>query len=96
MFTCYFFFPQDRFLTVKPETPNPEDESFQWWVPITFTSVDKGFKDTYNKGLWLRPNEGAKEVTGMPGSNDAVIFNVQQTGEQKTLKIFIFVDNHEL
>ena len=66
---------------MKSDSPSADGHNYQWWVPLTFTSVDKGFKDTYNKGLWLRPNEGDKEVTGMPGSNDAVFFNVQQNGK---------------
>ena len=65
-------------MTVKPD--EPLDGSFQWWVPITFTSPREGFENTYNNNLWLQPDEGEKEIEEMPSSNTPVIFNVQQTG----------------
>ena len=84
---------QERFLTVKPDKV---DESFQWWVPITFTSPEKGFDNTYNDNLWHQPNEGSKEVAGMPDSDVPVIFNVQQTGKQDIFDPIVSICRKEM
>ena len=34
---------------------------------------------TYNK-IWIKDTENVKVIDGLPNKNEAVIFNVQQTG----------------
>ena len=34
---------------------------------------------TYNK-IWMKDTEKVKVIGGLPGKNEAAIFNVQQTG----------------
>ena len=39
------------------------------------------FNNTFSKD-WMKDTESEKPINGMPHENDAVIFNVQQTGEK--------------
>ena len=64
---------QERFLVGK------DSEDISWWVPITFTAAGDTFENTYSK-LWMKQSEKSKEISGMPESETAVVFNVQQTG----------------
>jgi len=69
---------QDRFL-IGESAEADASENFGWWIPITFAAVGESFENTFSQN-WMEEGEKSKEITGMPGRNTAVIFNVQQTG----------------
>jgi len=71
---------QSRFLvSTSPTTSAPSSKPFRWWVPVTFTPAGGDFNDTYPKA-WLREDEEKKRLMGLPASDKAVVFNVQETG----------------
>ena len=69
---------QDRFLISKSEN-NPDKHNYMWWVPITFVPAGGDFTQTKND-IWMAENEKSKTIEGLPDSETAVIFNVQETG----------------
>ena len=64
-----------------------DTHEYRWWIPITFTKPDGDFNNTFSK-LWMKDTEAEKEINGMPNENEAVIFNLQQTGELLFLNDF--------
>ena len=48
-------------------------------MPITFAPAGGNFNDTYPKA-WLREDQERSKVSGLPDSETAVVFNVQETG----------------
>ena len=71
---------QSRFLisTSAPETSSTSP-AYRWWVPITFAPAGGNFNDTFPKA-WLREDQERIQVSGLPDSKTAVVFNVQETG----------------
>ena len=69
---------QDRFLISKSED-NPDKHDYMWWIPITFAPAGGDFSQTKND-IWIGEHEKTKDIDGLPDSNTAVIFNVQETG----------------
>merc|ERR1719464_939165 len=71
---------QSRFLfsTSAPESSSTSP-AYRWWVPITFAPAGGNFNDTFPKA-WLREDQERKRVSGLPDSETAVVFNVQETG----------------
>jgi len=70
---------QKRFLIGDGKKSSKETKKYSWWIPLTFASVQEGFKDTYSRH-WMKEGEDSKEIPDMPEENVAVVFNVQQTG----------------
>ena len=71
---------QERFLIGKSNEKTKENsKKYSWWIPLTFTSAGSSFDDTYSEN-WMAEGEQTKEISGMPDSSTAVVFNVQQTG----------------
>ena len=48
-------------------------------MPITFAPAGGNFNDTFPKA-WLSENQERIQVSGLPASKTAVVFNVQETG----------------
>ena len=71
---------QSRFLisTSAPESSSTSP-AYRWWVPITFAPAGGNFNDTFPKA-WLREDQERSQVSGLPDSETAVVFNVQETG----------------
>jgi len=71
---------QSRFLisTSAPESSSTSP-AYRWWVPITFAPAGGNFNDTFPKA-WLREDQERIQVSGLPDSKTAVVFNVQETG----------------
>jgi len=74
---------QERFLLNPADRANSTDlHKYRWWVPLSYTTVDKGFSKT-TPDLWMKPEmTGHEESLGLEGVEDstAIIANVQQTG----------------
>ena len=70
---------QKRFLNGKPDEKKTDTKVYSWWIPLTFTGARDSFDNTYSK-YWMKEGELETEITGMPGRETALIFNVQQTG----------------
>ena len=53
----------------------------RWWVPISYTTVARGFEETQNS-FWMTPNEETKtvELDQPLDPEEPLIVNVQQTG----------------
>ena len=64
--------------TSAPETSSTSP-AYRWWVPITFAPAGGNFNDTFPRA-WLRKNQERIQVSGLPASKTAVVFNVQETG----------------
>ena len=75
---------QKRFLIGDSKKSSKETKKYSWWIPLTFASVQEGFKDTYSRH-WMKEGEDSKEIPDMPEENVAVVFNVQQTGYYRYL-----------
>ena len=69
---------QERFLVTSPLESDTHD--YKWWVPITFAAAGDNFNETFPK-VWMKENEKEKDVKELPNEDEAVIFNVQQTGK---------------
>lgn len=70
---------QDRFLLVKnPESTDTHD--YQWWIPLTYTSMAEGDFNKTSPSRWLSPADPSLTVTSLPSNKEWVIFNVQETG----------------
>ena len=71
---------QSRFLisTSAPESSSASP-AYRWWVPITFAPVGGNFNDTFPKA-WLSEDQERRQVSGLPDSETAVVFNIQETG----------------
>ena len=68
---------QERFLIGNQE--KKDSKKYSWWIPLTFAAAGSSFDDTFSKD-WMKEGEQTKDISGMPDSNTAVVFNVQQTG----------------
>ena len=79
---------QKRFLI--GEADKNDKAEYSWWIPLTFASPGGRWNDTYSN-LWLEKGQQSKEVPGMPAANQAVVFNVQQTGYYRWLKNKIII-----
>ena len=75
---------QQRFL-LTPESEEPEEPEYTWWVPLSFTTPSQGFDQT-SPSAWLSPAtaNGSTLVDLCSSANltreEPVILNVQQTG----------------
>ena len=69
---------KDRNLRSLPLSSDKHD--YKWWIPITFAAAGGNFNDTFNK-IWMNDNEKTKIITNLPTKEEAVIFNIQQTGD---------------
>lgn len=69
---------QERFLISK-SADNPDKHDYMWWIPITFVVPGDDFSKTKND-IWMSDVEKTKEISGMPMDDQAVIFNVKETG----------------
>jgi aminopeptidase N len=67
---------QTRFFSVAGK----EDLKSKWWVPITFATPSEDFSQT-NVKVWMNPDEDVVSVDGLPEDDQAVIFNVKETGK---------------
>ena len=70
---------QERFLIGKSKENANESKTYSWWIPLTFAAIGDSFENTYSEN-WMKEGEQMKEISGMPATNTAVVFNVQQTG----------------
>ena len=54
---------------------------FRWWVPISYTTIAKGFEDPENS-FWMSPEEEVKTVylNETLNNDEPLIVNVLQTG----------------
>ena len=68
---------QKRFLVGDPSSVDSHE--YSWWIPLTFASPNQGFDTTYSKE-WLAEGKRSRKISGMPGKDTPVVFNVQQTG----------------
>ena len=69
---------QDRFLISKSKD-NPDKHDYMWWIPVTFTEAGGDFDNTKND-IWMSNKEKTKSISGLPNADQAVIFNIQETG----------------
>ena len=69
---------QHKYQTDKDKADESESK---WWIPITYAKSDEDFDKTGNP-IWFRSDQNFLEVSGLPPLNQAVVFNVQQTGNQ--------------
>ena len=74
---------QDRFL-IGESKEKKNSKKYSWWIPLTFTPAGKSFDDTYSKN-WMKEGEQTKDISEMPDSSTAVVFNVQQTGYYRSI-----------
>merc|ERR1712038_1268486 len=71
---------QSRFLiSTSASESSSTSAPYRWWVHITFAPAGGNFNDTYPKA-WLREDQERSKVSGLPDSETAVVFNVQETG----------------
>ena len=71
---------QSRFLiSTSASESSSTSPAYRWWVPITFAPAGGNFNDTFPKA-WLREDQERSQVPGLPDSETAVVFNVQETG----------------
>eukprot|EP00092_Neocalanus_flemingeri_P064412 GFUD01078167.1.p1 GENE.GFUD01078167.1~~GFUD01078167.1.p1 ORF type:complete len:930 (-),score=265.24 GFUD01078167.1:347-3136(-) len=73
---------QERFLIGKSEEKATDSKEYSWWIPLTFAAAGSSFNDTYSEN-WMKEGEQTKDISGMPDSRTAVVFNVQQTGHYR-------------
>ena len=69
---------QERFLVTSPLESDTHD--YKWWIPITFAAAGDYFNETFPK-VWMKENENEKNVKELPNEDEAVIFNIKQTGK---------------
>ena len=72
---------QNRFLLTTP-TNTSDEHDYTWWVPITYTTTNKGFDKT-SPDVWMDPKDAKKSldiVLEDVSPEEPVIVNVQQTG----------------
>ena len=70
---------QERFLIGKSKEKTEDSKDYSWWIPLTFAVAGNSFVNTYSES-WMKEGESTKEISEMPESSKAVVFNVQQTG----------------
>ena len=68
---------QERFLVTSPLESDTHE--YKWWVPITFAAAGDNFNETFPK-VWMKESEHELVVKELPNKDQAVIFNIQQTG----------------
>nr|CAD7396260.1 unnamed protein product [Timema cristinae] len=69
---------QKRFL-LRP-TSDTSDDGFNWWVPLSYTSRSEADFTMTSPAVWITPSDSQLQLTGIGGSGDWVIFNIQETG----------------
>ncbi|XP_067006895.2 aminopeptidase N [Anabrus simplex] len=58
----------------------PDTEKYSWWIPLSYTTQNESdFNNTAPK-QWLPANQSCVTISGLPGKDQWVIFNIQQTG----------------
>nr|CAD7397313.1 unnamed protein product [Timema poppensis] len=69
---------QKRFLLMP--TSDTSDDGYNWWVPLSYTSRSEADFTTTSPAVWITPSDSQLQLTGIGGSGDWVIFNIQETG----------------
>ncbi|KAK7075138.1 hypothetical protein SK128_009536 [Halocaridina rubra] len=70
---------QEHFLAISKEN-STNNQTYLWWVPLNYASAaDPDFTNT-NPLVWMKSNESAITVSGLPSKDKWVVFNIQQTG----------------
>jgi len=73
---------QTRFLLTGPSNNTEDENSYTWWVPLSYTSPNLGFENT-GPAYWMDPSLGGTleyvEVKDV-SDDEPLIANVQQTG----------------
>ncbi|XP_069173006.1 LOW QUALITY PROTEIN: uncharacterized protein [Procambarus clarkii] len=71
---------QERFLLVKSANSS-DTHDYKWWVPLTFTSQDDpNFNNSQAMVWWMKDSEPEITISSLPGKDQWVIFNLQETG----------------
>ena len=66
------------------QNPNSTDTNdYKWYVPINFATASNPNFNSTKPTSWMTKNETTKRITGLPESDDWVIFNNLQTGYYK-------------
>ena len=64
--------------------PNSTDSNdLKWYVPISFATASNPDFNSTKPTSWMTNNETTKRITGLPESDEWVIFNNLQTGYYK-------------
>ncbi|CAG2054125.1 unnamed protein product, partial [Timema podura] len=69
---------QKRFLLMP--TSDTLDDGYNWWVPLSYTSRSEADFTMTSPAVWITPSDSQLQLTGIGGSGDWVIFNIQETG----------------
>nr|CAD7455286.1 unnamed protein product [Timema tahoe] len=69
---------QKRFLLMP--TSDTSDDGYNWWVPLSYTSRSEADFTMTSPAVWITPSDSQLQLTGIGGSGDWVIFNIQETG----------------
>nr|XP_045584294.1 uncharacterized protein LOC123746672 [Procambarus clarkii] len=71
---------QERFLLVKSANSS-DTHDYKWWVPLTFTTQDDpNFNNSQAMVWWMKDSEPEITISSLPGKDQWVIFNLQETG----------------
>jgi len=73
---------QNRFLLTTPSNDTADEHDYTWWVPISYTTINRGFEGT-SPDVWMDPKDAMKSLDielDDISAEEAVIVNVQQTG----------------
>jgi hypothetical protein len=87
---------RDGHYATPPELPSNaftflknDNNGLRWWVPISYTTLGRGFDSTKNS-FWMSPDEESKTVIlDKPLDNEEPLFvNVQQTGFYRFVRMY--------
>lgn len=70
---------QERFLLVKSANSS-DTHDYRWWVPLTYTTQDNPNFNNTKAMVWMKESDKEVTVPSLPGKDQWVIFNVQETG----------------
>jgi len=71
---------QEKFRVSGKKSSNDVDsKDYRWWIPITYVAPGGDFNNTYNT-IWMKESDEEMTVPNLPNSDEAVVFNIQETG----------------